>query len=69
MSRGRMNFSPRFSVEPRYSVNWVDLVEGAFTTHLAGSRITYAMTPKMFVSTLLQYNSGNDSISTNARLR
>ena len=69
MSRGRMNFSPRFSVEPRYSVNWVDLVEGAFTTHLAGSRITYAMTTRMFVSTLLQYNSGNDSISTNARLR
>ena len=69
VSRGRMTFNPRFSVEPRYSVNWVDLVEGAFTTHLVGSRVTYTMTPKMFVSTLLQYNSGNDSISTNTRLR
>ena len=66
---GRVNFSPRFSVEPSYSVNWVDLPEGAFTTHLMGSRVIYAMTPKMFVSALLQYNSGNDSISTNARLR
>ena len=69
VSRWRVNFSPRFSVEPNYSVNWVDLVEGAFTTHLMGSRVTYTMTPKMFVSTLLQYNSGNDSVSTNARLR
>ena len=69
VSRVRMIFSPQLSIEPRYSVNWVDLAEGAFTTHLAGSRVTYTMTPKMFVSTLLQYNSGNDSISTNARLR
>ena len=69
VGRGRVNFSPRLSVEPRYSVNWVDLVEGAFTTHLVGSRVTYTMSPKMFVSTLLQYNSGNDSLSTNARLR
>ena len=37
VSRSRLIiFSPRFSVEPRYSVNWVDLVEGAFTTHLVG---------------------------------
>ena len=36
--------------------------EGSFTTHLAGSRVTYTMTPLMFVSALLQYNSSNHAI-------
>ena len=45
------------------------LVQGRFTTHLAGSRVTYTMTPLMFVSALMQYNSGSNAVSTNARLR
>jgi len=31
--------------------------------------VTYTMTPLMFVSALLQYNSGTNAMSTNARLR
>jgi hypothetical protein len=54
-SRGRVKLTPQLSVEPTYSANWVDLVEGSFTTHLLGSRVTYTMTPLMFVSALLQY--------------
>ena len=50
-------------------MNWVDLLEGAFTTHLAGSRVTYTITPLMFASALVQYDSGTRSMSTNARLR
>jgi hypothetical protein len=50
-------------------VNWVDLVEGSFTTNLLGSRITYTMTPLMFVSALVQYNSSNDTVVANVRLR
>jgi hypothetical protein len=69
VSNGRVNFSPQFSIEPNLSVNWVDLLEGAFTTRLVGSRVTYAMTPRMFVSALLQYNSGNDAVGANVRLR
>ena len=57
------------SVEPSYSINQVDLVEGSFTSHLAGSRVTYTLTPLMFVSALVQYNSGTYSASTNVRLR
>ena len=68
-SRGRMNVSPQLSVEPSYSFNRVDLVEGAFTTHLLGSRITYTMTPLMFASALLQYNSSGESIAANIRFR
>jgi len=69
VSRGRVNVSPQLSLEPTYSVNWVDLAEGSFTTHLAGSRVTYTATPLMFVSALLQYHSGSRAVSANVRLR
>ena len=45
------------------------LEQGKSVTHLAGSRVTYSMTPLMFVSALLQYNSGIGAVSTNARFR
>jgi len=69
VSRGRVNVSPQLSIEPAYSVNWVDLVEGSFTTHLVGSRVTYTMTPLMFTSALLQYNSSSHAMTANVRLR
>jgi len=68
-SRGRLNLSDQFSLEPSISINWVDLAEGAFTTRLVGSRVTYTMTPMMFVSALLQYNSDSHLVSSNVRLR
>jgi hypothetical protein len=68
-ARGRVPITNQLSVEPTYSLNRVTLVEGDFTTHLAGSRVTYSMTPLMFVSALLQYNSGINAVSTNARFR
>jgi Domain of unknown function (DUF5916) len=69
VSRGRLNLTPQLSIEPSLSVNWVDLIEGSFTTRLFGSRVTYTMTPKMFVSALLQYNSSNEAVAANVRLR
>ena len=48
------------------SVNWVDLAEGSFTTHLVGSRVTYTMTPLMFMSALLQYNSSSHAVRERA---
>lgn len=68
-SRGRVNVSDQLAVEPVYSFNRVSLDEGRFTSHLAGSRVTFTMTPMMFVSALVQYNSAFNSVSTNARLR
>ena len=47
----------------------VDLPEGLFTTKLAGGRVTYTITPRMFVSVLTQYNSTFNSLETNARFR
>jgi hypothetical protein len=67
--RGRVPVTNQLSVEPTYSFNHVTLVQGEFTTHLAGSRVTYSMTPLMFVSALIQYNTGINAVSTNARFR
>ena len=69
VGRGRVNVSSQLSLEPTYALNHVTLTEGSFTSHLAGSRITYTMTPLMFASALVQYSSDGRSASTNARLR
>ena len=68
-SGGHLELTPQFSVEPSISFNQIDLPEGRFTARLATTRTTYTVTPLMFVSALLQYNSSNDSLSTNVRLR
>ena len=68
-NRSRINVSPQLSLEPNISLNWIDLPTGRFTTRLIGSRITYTMTPLLFASALVQYNSSTHTVSTNARLR
>jgi hypothetical protein len=69
ISQGRLNVTPQLAIEPTYLGNWVDLAEGSATRHLVGSRVTYTMTPTMFVSALLQYNTGLNAVSANVRLR
>ena len=66
---GRLEVTQQLSVEPSVSVNWVDLAEGSFTTELVTARTTYSVTPLMFVSALVQYNSSNRSVGANIRLR
>ena len=67
--QGRVAVTPKFSLEPSFSINRVDLPAGSFTATLVGSRVTYTMTPLMFVSALLQYNSSSETIGANVRLR
>jgi hypothetical protein len=69
IARGRALVTNQLALEPTYSLNRVRLTQGRFTTHLVGTRATYTMTPLMFASALVQYNSGTRSVSTNARLR
>ena len=66
---GRVKVTPRVSVEPGVSIDWIDLPEGRFTTRLLTGRTTYTVTPLMFFSALLQYNSVNNSLGANLRLR
>ena len=69
IQRGRLNLGTQLSVEPSYAFNDIVLPGGAFTTHLVGSRVTYTMTPLMFVSALVQYNSAASAVTANVRLR
>ena len=69
VSTVRVKFSARVAVEPGFSINRVTLPFGNFTTKLVSSRVTYTLTPMMFVSSLVQYNSSNSTFSTNVRLR
>ncbi len=66
---GRVELTPHFSVEPGLSFNWIDLPQGSFSTQLVTMRTTYTISPAMFVSALVQYNSSNHGLSTNIRLR
>ncbi|MSR19794.1 MAG: hypothetical protein EXR91_02290 [Gemmatimonadetes bacterium] len=69
LSQGRLELTPRLSVEPNISFNWIRLPQGRFDQHVAVTRLTYTLTPRMFVSGLVQYNSGSDSFSSDLRLR
>lgn len=66
---GRIALSPRFSLEPTLSRNWVSLPYGHFTTTLLSNRATFTATPTMFFTGLIQYNSTNKSLSSNLRAR
>jgi hypothetical protein len=67
--RGRLEFSPQFYAEPTVSWNRVDGPYGTGDTNLVSSRLTYTLSPRMFVSGLVQYQSRTDSLATNARFR
>jgi hypothetical protein len=69
ITQGRFNPTPRLALEPSYVANWVDLPQGVSRTHLVGTRATFTMTPTMFTSALVQYNSGAKAVSANVRLR
>ena len=67
--RGRLAISPKFSMEPNLALNFVDLPEGTFVARLISTRATFMASPRMFASVLTQYNSSNDSLNANLRVR
>jgi hypothetical protein len=66
---GRIEVSPRLSVEPTLSFNRVRMPFGDFNQNLLSSRVTYTATPRMFVSGLVQYSSSSRAVSSNVRFR
>ena len=64
-----MQVTPQLSLEPSLSINWVDLVQGSFTAKVVRTRATYTITPRMFVSGIVQYNSATTSVGSNLRFR
>ena len=69
MGQGRLEVTPQISVEPSLSFNWIDLPQGQFDQHVAVTRVTYTMTPRAYVSGLVQYNSRSETVSGNFRFR
>ena len=72
--RARIEVLPQLSVEPSIQLNWLDLPDqqtyrGEFNQHVARTRMTYSLTPRTFLSGLVQYNSRSDALSGNFRLR
>ena len=69
LSGGRMELSSQLAIEPSISANWIHLPWGAFTTTVVTGRTTYTMSPRSFLSALVQYSSSSHTFSTNARFR
>ena len=69
MSAGRVELSSRLLLEPTTSVHWADLPWGTFRTMVLANRTTFTVTPRMYVSSLVQYSSTIHALSTNTRLR
>lgn len=55
--------------EAALSRNWVDLPEGKFQTTLATARVSYSLSARLSVSSLLQYNSSNEAFLASLGLR
>ena len=69
LNTARLEVTPRLSVEPSFSINAVDLAQGSFTATVLRARTTFTVTPRMYVSGILQYNSTNTSVGSNVRFR
>ena len=65
----RYGFTPQLGVEPNVSLNWVERAGASALIRATGARTTFTVTPRMFVSALVQYASSTHSLSTNFRFR
>lgn len=64
---GRLALTPRFSVEPSVSLNWVALPYGNFTAPLVNSRFIVTPTAHTLVGGLVQYNASTHTLSSSMR--
>ena len=70
VSSARVSVTPQLSIEPSLSINDVDLPYGDFTnTAASGPDRLSRFRPRMFASGLFQYNSTDNSFSSNLRFR
>jgi hypothetical protein len=69
VSGARVAIMKQFSVEPSLTLNHGDLPAGRFDTTLVRARVDYAFTPLRFFSALVQFNSADQTFSSNVRFR
>jgi len=64
LNGARFEISKQFFVEPSVSFNWIDLptalVPGRYDQNVFVTRATYTISPRMYVSALVQAAAGND---------
>ncbi|HXV59224.1 MAG TPA: DUF5916 domain-containing protein, partial [Vicinamibacteria bacterium] len=64
---GVLKLGEQFRAQVSWSYNDVDLLEGAFTTHLVTTRFAYNFSTRMFLNGLIQYNNVTSEWSSNIR--
>jgi len=69
INRARVVVSDHLSLEPGVSLNLIDLPVGEANQTVFRLRADYAFTPRMFASTLMQYNETSSTFSSNLRFR
>jgi hypothetical protein len=63
----RFRTGETFSSEIAWTRNSVDLPGGSFVTDLARTRVSYSFSPRVFVQSLIQYNTRANTWSSNFR--
>jgi hypothetical protein len=66
---GRIALSGRVSIEPGVTMNWIDLPQGTFTNRLLTARGIFTPSPRMLISSLMQFNASDQTTSSSVRVR
>lgn len=66
---GRVSVQPRFAFEPIVSLNWIELPYGTFSARLLSTRWIVTPTPRMSISSLVQFNASAHTLNSSVRLR
>jgi len=69
VNQGRVVLTNHLSMEPGVSLNFLSMPAGDATQAVFRVRADYAFTPRMFASTLVQYNESDNTLSSNLRFR
>jgi hypothetical protein len=66
---GRVDLTRQLAVEPRVALTRLNFRQRQVTTGLLSVRTNFSMTPRMFVTAFLQYNSAAHVVGLNTRFR
>ena len=67
--RGLVVLTPRLTLEPGVTINWLDLPTGRATTQLITNRTNLTLSPRMALAVNIQYNSTSNSVISSVRYR
>jgi hypothetical protein len=66
---GRVALAARVSIEPGLTLNWVNLPYGNFKNRLMTARAVFTPSPRTLISSLMQYNASDHTVSSSVRVR